>query len=84
MVQVRRANVILDIKDEEVPQYLEMGYEVLDDKGEVVQSGIPTDTATLKLEYVKHVAEIEELKAEIEQLKKKQITPVSKKAKKAE
>ena len=79
MVQVRRANVILDIKEEQINEYLGKGYDVINSKGDVVQASVPNDANVLRKAYTDHLKEISDLKetinklnAEIDELKKAQ------------
>ena len=74
MAQVRRANVILDVKEDQVQRYLDMGYDVIDEQtGNVVKASVPRDVKTLQIAYEKHIREIEELKLEIKKLKSKPV-----------
>ena len=77
-VTVRRGGSYLTIPALAVDRYVAKGYDVVDDAGNVLQSGTPNDVTTLKIAYEKHVAEIARLKKEIEELKaqKKEIKPV--------
>lgn len=68
MVKVRKANVVLHIKETEVKRYLDLGYDVIDDGGDIVQKSIPNDIVTLKNAYLQHTAEIEKLNAEVQRL----------------
>lgn len=70
MAKVRRANVILDIKDSEIDFYLTKGFNVIDEVGNVIREAIPNDATALKAAYYKHIDEIKALKAENEKLKK--------------
>lgn len=82
MAKVRRANSILFIKDSEVDRYIDLGYVQLDEKsGEIIKEGVPQEINRLKEAYVKHTAEIKELKDKIAKLEsKKEETKVVKKA----
>lgn len=85
MVKVRRANVVLKIKDFELKRYLDMGYNQIDETGKVIQEAIPTDVNTLKKAYVdmkKRIAELETLLAE--KTKPVKVEPVQKPKKKAD
>lgn len=70
-VTVQRANVILDVPEEWVDRYLDEGYDVIDDKGNVIKKSIPRDLGTLQKAYMDHVRKIEELESEIKELKTK-------------
>lgn len=65
MTQVRRANVVLTIKDDQVERFLDMGYDVLDTTGAVVKESAPRDPNVLRRAYLEHEAEIARLKDEL-------------------
>ena len=69
MATVRRGNVILDIKDNEVERYSDMGYDILGSSGEVIRKSIPSDPNVLKVAYRQHLDEIRKLNEEIQELK---------------
>lgn len=71
MARVRRANVVLEVKDDQLERFVDMGYDVIDDAGRVIQKSVPTDIGTLTKAYMEHEAEIEKLKAELAELKAK-------------
>lgn len=68
-VIVQRANVVLQISPQQVDYYLNQGYNVIDEKGNVIQKSIPRNLGELQKAYIDHVAEIESLKEEIRKLK---------------
>lgn len=70
MAKVRKANVILTIKDDQVQRYVDRGFDVIGENGDVIQQSVPKDAASLGQAYKKHIAEIAALKAEIQKLKK--------------
>lgn len=70
MVRVKKANVVLSIKDEEVKRYLNMGYSVIDESGEVVMEAIPTDLHTLQQAYRDNKIQIANLERGIADLRK--------------
>ena len=65
MVTVRRANVILNVSDEQKQEYLNKGYDVISNNGTVLEGTVPTDVNVLKKAYVDHMNEIKELKAKL-------------------
>lgn len=78
MAKVKRANRILTVNDKLVDDYLERGYDEIDDKGKVLKAGkggnVDAKTAK-KLEAVEKAnaklkEENEALKAELETAKK--------------
>lgn len=71
VITVQRANTVLQVPEEWVDRYIDQGYNVIDNKGNVIKKSIPRDLGTLQKAYVEHTAKIEELEAEIEELKVK-------------
>lgn len=69
MAIVRKRNEILKVKDELVNRYLDLGYDIVDENGTVLQKAVPTDTIQLKGAFSKLSAENEALKKEIADLK---------------
>ena len=72
-VTVRRGGSYLTIPALAVDRYMAKGYDVVDDKGNIIQSSVPNDVTILKRAYEEHVAEIKKLKEEIAQLKSEKI-----------
>ena len=71
MMTVKKANVFLDIDDEDLQKYLNLGYCQVDPKtGAVLVACIPTDVGELQVAYAQHTKKIAELEAEISKLKK--------------
>ena len=68
MKYVKRANVVLEVKDDSVPYYLNLGYDVIDNNGNVVQKAIPNDLGTLRKFYVEAKEKNEKLEARIAEL----------------
>lgn len=76
-VKIERGNVVLRIDPRDVKHYLKLGYNVVDEQGNILQEAIPTDTGTLQRAFVDHkkrISELEEtiaaLTTECEKLKK--------------
>ena len=65
---VQRANVVLEVRNEEVDKYLARGFKLLNENGEVIRSATPNDLATFKEAYFRQQTEIEELKSKIVEL----------------
>lgn len=91
MATVRRANVVLQIKDDQVQRYLDSGYCLIDANGEVIASAKPNDEASLRAAYVELTKRVEALEAEnarltaeLEKKKVKAEKPVTAKVSKAE
>ena len=69
IIKVRRANVILQVPEEQRKEYLAKGFDVVDENNNVVEYTVPTDLHTLKTAYSNHIKEIEKLQAENKKLK---------------
>ena len=69
MAKIQRYNVVLEVEDSEVDYYINLGYNLLNDKGEVVKASLPTDVHTLQSELSKAYAKIAELESTIKSLK---------------
>ena len=69
MAKIQRYNVVLDVEDSEVDYYINLGYNLLDDKGAVVKAAMPTDVHTLQSELIKANAKIADLENTIKTLK---------------
>lgn len=72
MVKVQRGNVVLQIEDYNVDKYMGMGYNVIDDKGNIINECIPTDLGSLQKHFVESKKKIAELENQIAQLQKKE------------
>lgn len=83
MAKVRKANVVLTIKDSEVNRFVDLGYDVIDDNGTILQKTVPNDLAVLKNAYIEHTQEIEKLTAELAKAKS-ELAKAKKANKKAE
>ena len=83
-VMMQRANVVLQISPQQVDYYLNQGYNVIDDSGNVIKASVPKDLGTLQKAFVENAEEIKNLKTEIAELKKKLKQATSKKKKIAE
>lgn len=69
-IKVKRANKILRIDDSSKKTYLDLGYDVIDAKGKIIEHNNKTVTIA---EYQALVAENKSLKAELEKLKAKKV-----------
>lgn len=67
-ITIIRGNVVLDIPAEQKEYYMNLGYSVIDEKGNVVEAAIPTDLATLQRYYKDSEKKIEAMKAHTEEL----------------
>lgn len=86
MKYVKRANVVLEVKDDTVPYYLNLGYNVIDEQGRIVQEAIPSDVGTLRKFYIEAKAKIKELEDRIAELESSKVKaePVKRSRKKQE
>ena len=80
MARIQRYNVVLDVEDSEVGYYLNLGYNLLDEKGKVIQKAMSNDVHTLQKELTDANNTITSLKAEIEALKLQVVTLKSEKS----
>jgi len=78
MIRVSRANVVLDVEDDEKEKYLALGYDIYDLNNKLIQKTLPTDLGVLQKAYVENKAKIKELEAEIAKLKAEKVEKVSK------
>lgn len=69
-IQVRRANVILDVPDYQQAEYLAKGFDVIGADGKVLVKTTPNDLNALKKAYTDLLAEVEALRKENTELKK--------------
>ena len=75
VVTVKRGGSYLTVPAMAVERYLAKGYDVVDESGKVVESSVPNDINLLKIAFKKHIKKIQELEAEIAQLKSKKQEP---------
>ena len=80
-IKVQRANVVLDIAEDQLDYYMNQGYSVIDKAGNVIKASVPRELGTLQKAYVDNTKKIEDLEAEkvellkqIKELKKKKST----------
>lgn len=48
MPRVESKNVIMTVKDNEVDRYLDMGYNLIDEKGNIIKESVPRDLGKLQ------------------------------------
>ena len=84
MARVERGNVVLQVKDFEIQHYLNLGYNLTDEAGNILQESIPTNVGELQkayLEHTKKIAELEDINAKLTaQLSAKKTTKKAKEA----
>lgn len=68
-VKVRRANVILRIRESQVDQYLSMGYSLVDDNGNVLKEATKMDADSLFRLHIQDLEKIKSLEKEVASLK---------------
>ena len=51
-IRVERGNVVLHVFEEEKRHYLQMGYNVTDENGNILEESVPRDIGTLQRFYV--------------------------------
>ena len=69
VIKVRRDNVILRVPADEKSYYMGLGYNVVDERGAVIEETTPTDVASLQRFYKDANKKIAELEAEVKRLK---------------
>lgn len=69
IIQVRRANVILDIPDVQKGEYLAKGFDVIDANGRIVERTVPNDINALKKAYSEVLEKVKVLEEENKKLK---------------
>lgn len=92
MVNVRRANVLLTIPEDDLNKYMSQGYSLVDGRGNIIKESIPNDLVQLQKAYTEHTeiikqkdSEIADLRAQIKELTEAKASVGSKgKATKAE
>ena len=65
MLYAERGNRVKQLSEQDIQKQVEQGYVITDGRGTVIKETVPTDLSALKLEYNKHIAEIESLKKAI-------------------
>ena len=75
VVTVKRGGSYLTVHATAVERYLAKGYDVVDENDKVVKSSVPNDVNLLKIAFKEHTKKIQELEAEIAQLKSKKQAP---------
>ena len=68
MAKIRRANVTLDVDDTQVEYYLNLGYNLIDDKGNILKRSMSNDVNTLQHELTEALKKISQLEKQIAEL----------------
>ncbi len=69
MPTVENKNVVLTVSENELERYLNMGYNIIDDNGNVVKESVPRDLGVLQKAYQYHKTRINELEEEVKRCK---------------
>ena len=67
-IRVERGNVVLHVFEEEKRHYLQLGYNVTDEMGNIIEESVPRDMGTLQRFYVDGKKKIAELEARVKEL----------------
>lgn len=70
MIKISKGNVVLDVKEDFLQSYLNQGYNVVDDNGNVIQRGNPNDVQSLKIALTEANKKIDAYANENAQLQK--------------
>ena len=68
MISVQKANVVLNVDADNKDYYLRLGYNVIDDKGRVIEKPVVNDIVQLQKENAELKAKVSELEAQIIEL----------------
>lgn len=82
-IEVRKANTILTIPEEQKDEYLSKGYDILGADGRVVEKATPQDVPTLQAKLADALMEIEVLKKQVEAFQAKPIKKTVTRSKKS-
>lgn len=61
MAHVQRANVFLTVPDDEIQRYIDKGYNVVDEYGNIIKQALPNNVGDLQILVVKYEKRIKEL-----------------------
>lgn len=68
MARVERGNVVLQVDERDVDYYINMGYSLTDDNGNVLKKAIPSNVGELQKAYLEHIQRISELENTVAEL----------------
>ena len=80
MLRIKRRNIYLLIDDRDKATYLNDGYDVIDDRGQIVEPA----TGGKTISYAEHLAEINALKAQIKPAQNEEVIVLQEKLQEAE
>lgn len=75
-ILVQRANVILEVKAEDKAFYMQNGYSVIDNRGNIVEKAMSNDVNELRVQVKELTEQLAQANATIAELRKAQETPV--------
>ena len=79
MPRVERGNVVMYVDDKDVQRYLNLGYNITDEFGNILKASIPTDLGTLQKFFIEHTEKIKLLEGQIADLTKQLMDAEAKK-----
>lgn len=65
MLFAQKGNRVQPISEVEVQRYLNLGYNITDEKGKILYEAVPDDIISLKTAFKRHINEIESLRKQI-------------------
>ena len=68
MIRVEKGNVVLHVYEEEARHYLQLGYNITDEFGNIIQEAVPRDIGTLQHFWVEGKKKIAALEARVNDL----------------
>lgn len=68
-IMVQKANKVLEIPEDRLQEFIEKGYNQIDDMGNIIKEAIPTDIGMLRIKFLEHTRLISKYETEIAQLK---------------
>lgn len=68
MVRVERGNVVLKVEEDEIQHYLNLGYNLTDDRGRILKRSVPTQIGELQSAFVANITKIAELENTVAKL----------------
>lgn len=84
MAKVIRGNVVLHVDERDVQRYVDLGYNCIDDDGNILIEAVPSDIGALRTKYMEYKQKCAELEAEVGRLTAELKKSKKKSAKEAE
>ena len=66
-IRVKRANVLLDISPNEKENYMEKGFSIVDEKGNIIEEALSNNVGELRAQIVEYKETIKKLDTELEE-----------------